>query len=563
MKRSWLLLGFPAFLLQVPCARCEWQVWTLTETRHVRRDEAPGKEKKATLAAARNEWESFQILMRSGFPVQGINVEPGNLTGPRGAILPAARARLFRQHQLHITIPTYRHMGFIPGWYPDPLIPFQNPSTGKPLAKARFVAVPFDLPANQTHGFLADLFIPLGTPAGEYRGTYRVTAQEQQPVEVPVALTVWDFDLPPVPTMKTALGSPAHQLRSYYQKRAQQGKEKAPAHWDTVEAQCSQLLSEHRINATPSKNLWPVAQSDGTFRIPKEQIDAFRAFVDRYHLNALDIPHPNNAVKDPEKERTRLHAWLACWDRAIKELNRPQVVFYTYLLDEPNDPEAYRYVQKWGRIIREAHSLVKVMVVEQPQTQDPSWGDLYGAVDIWCPLFCLFEAGPAAKRQALGETIWTYTALCQGEKMTPWWHTDFPLLHYRVPAWIAWRYRIRGLLYWGSLSFWDHVEDPWINPETYDLRKESKGPVYIGEGSIVYPGRPVGYEGIASSLRLKALRDSIEDYEYLALLEQLGKAKDAEKVVLPLAGSWYRWDQDPAAFQKARARLAAMILREQ
>jgi len=33
----------------------------------------------------------------------------------------------------------------------------------------------------------------------------------------------------------------------------------------------------------------------------------------------------------------------------------------------------------------------------------------------------------------------------------------------------------------------------------------------------------VGYDGIVPTIRLKALRDAVEDYDYLALLEQLGK----------------------------------------
>ena len=97
---------------------------------------------------------------------------------------------------------------------------------------------------------------------------------------------------------------------------------------------------------------------------------------------------------------------------------------------------------EWGRAVREAKSVVKVLVVEQTWTEpgfgsaDSAWGDLYGDVDIWCPLFSLHRPESAAKRQALGEAIWTYTALCQGPP-TPWWHIDFPLLNYRVPAWMA------------------------------------------------------------------------------------------------------------------------------
>jgi hypothetical protein len=183
-------------------------------------------------------------------------------------------------------------------------------------------------------------------------------------------------------------------------------------------------------------------------------------------------------------------------------------------------------------------------------------------VDIWCPLFSLFRAAPAAQRQALGETIWAYTALCQGEP-TPWWHIDYPLLNYRAPAWIAWRYRIRGLLYWGGMSYWREVEDPWTQAPMYRGRgapqQGDKGIVWFGEGSLVYPARAAGYDGIVPTVRLKALRDGIEDYEYMASLERAGRADAARKIVEPLAGSWFAWEKDPAKYAQARARLAALL----
>jgi len=181
--------------------------------------------------------------------------------------------------------------------------------------------------------------------------------------------------------------------------------------------------------------------------------------------------------------------------------------------------------------------VVKVLVVEQTWTApgqggaDSAWGDLYGAVDIWCPLFLLHQQESAARRQALGETIWTYTALCQGEP-TPWWHIDYPLLNYRVPTWVAWRYRMRGLLYWGGMSYWGPVDDPWLQAPYYTgndaPQQGKKGVVFYGEGSLVYPGRAVGCDGVVPTIRLKALRDAIEDYDYLALLERQGGARGHE-----------------------------------
>jgi hypothetical protein len=560
-----ITLGLAAYT-----AHAELQVWTVTETRHVLRSELPGKQREAKLAAARNEWLSFQVLVRADEPMRGLSLKAAELRGPEGKGSGAIRWRFYRQHQLHLETGTYRNTDFKPAWYPDPLIPFEHPLAGEKLKDARFKAVPFDLPARETHGFWVDLHVSSNAVAGEYRGACRLTADQNQAIEIPVILTVWDFALPPVPALETEFGSPAARMPSFYRERAKAGQEAAPTNWALVEIQCAELLSEHRLNAVPpGEMLRPVAQPDGSFRIPADQVRALREFVERHHVNALPIPHPSSAVKDPEWERDKLRAWLAAFDRAAKELNRPHIVFFTYLRDEPNTLEDYRYVQKWGRAVREAKSVVKVLVVEQTWTApgqggaDSAWGDLYGAVDIWCPLFSLHRQESAAARQALGETIWTYTALCQGEP-TPWWHIDYPLLNYRVPAWMAWRCRMRGLLYWGGLSYWTKVEDPWQQAPYYAgngaFQQGKKGILFNGEGSLVYPARAVGYDGIVPTIRLKALRDAIEDYDYLALIEGLGKAAEAEAIVKPLAESFFQWDRNPAAYETARSRLAALIL---
>ncbi len=556
---------FPLLLLFVlgVDARAQWHVWTATDTRRVLREALPEQAREVRLAAARNQWESFQVLMRSRGAVPAICLEAGDLTGPGGAVLRGEDARVFRAHQLHIEVGTFRNEAFVPGWYPDPLIPHRHPLTLEPLVGGRFAAMPFDLPANETHGFWVDVYVPPDASPGEYHGTYRLVAEGHEPIDIPVTLAVWDFALPRLSALKTALGSPAHRMRGYYRRRAAADQEAEPDDWDAIERQCAELLSRHRINANPPPGtLNPVQQPDGTFRIPAKKVDALREFVDRYHVSACSIPHPRRWIQDPEEQRSKLHAWLSAFDRAIEELDRPEVTFYIYLRDEPNDMEAYNYVRLWGRAIRESMPRVKVLVVEQTWPQEERWGDLYGAVDIWCPLFSLFKPKSAAARQGLGEEIWTYTALCQRAR-TPWWHTDQPLLNYRVPCWIAFSYDIRGLLYWGGMSYWQGVDDPWTDPKTLDRRSGAggaSGALFNGEGVLVYPGRAAGYEGIAPSMRLKALRDGIQDYDMLILAAQRGKAAEARKLVADLASSWFDWNPDPAAYDAARGRLAELIL---
>ena len=246
-------------------AHADLQVWTTGETRHVLRSESPGNQREVRLAAARNEWGSFQVLVRTDAPLRVLGVEAGELRGPDGNSAGAIRWRFYREHQLRLDVGTYRNAEFQPDWYPDPLIPFAHPLTGEKLTDARLKALPFDLPAHETHGFWVDVYVSSDAVAGEYRGTCRVTADPAQAVEIPVILTVWDFALPPVPALETEFGSPAAQLRAYYRRRAKAGAEPEPPNWAPVETQCDQLLDEHRLNAVPpGKMLRPVAKPDGS-----------------------------------------------------------------------------------------------------------------------------------------------------------------------------------------------------------------------------------------------------------------------------------------------------------
>ncbi len=171
--------------------------------------------------------------------------------------------------------------------------------------------------------------------------------------------------------------------------------------------------------------------------------------------------------------------------------------------------------------------------------------------------------GPCGLSSVMALEVWVLPETRRVLREEPAGEGREPLLNYRAPAWIAWRYEITGLLYWGGMCFWRDVEDPWTDPKTLDRRNrraDGRGPLFNGEGTLVYPGRAVGYDGIASSLRLKALRDAIEDYEYLAILDRQGQGEQAREIVLPLATGWFDWQRDPAAYETARRRLAELIL---
>jgi hypothetical protein len=96
-------------------------------------------------------------------------------------------------------------------------------------------AVPFDLPARETHGFWVDVHVPSNTPPGDYRGIYHGTARGGESKDISVSLKVWNFALPQTPTLVTAFGS--LHLREYYQQQVKENHEPEPSDWPAVQDQ--------------------------------------------------------------------------------------------------------------------------------------------------------------------------------------------------------------------------------------------------------------------------------------------------------------------------------------
>ena len=540
-------------------------IWTSTRTERITRESAPRDERSVNMSAARNEWESFQILVRSSVPIEGINITAGDLAAPYGAVIKGQDARLYREHQIYLKQSSGGRGGygvFRPGWYADGLIPFEHPLTRRSLPQAKYRAVPFDLPAGQTHGFWIDIYVPADAKPGTYQGTYRVVSKDATLAEIPVRLAVWDFELPRFSALRTDFDTTLPEVVSSYTKAAKKPKESID--WKAVAEQFWDLSKRHHINAiAPDELRVPAAKEGDRYRFTDAQIAALREFIDRYNVNAVRIGNPIGHAKavgtvlTPEREAV-LKARLAAYDDAYRKVGRPEVIFYTYLLDEPGSEATYRFVRTWGRAIREAKSPVQVMVTEQTTPEKDRWGSLAGAVDIWCPVFTRFNPQSAARRQALGETIWTYTCM-------NWWQIDYPLIAFRAPAWTAWHFGIRGLLYW-DMMHWREVQDPWTDPAT--KTNPADGGKRNGEGSLLYPANDVGFDGVVPSIRLKAIRDSIEDYDYLVILEKQGRASEARAITSRLIGRYSaKWGPfmkpyaDSKAHEEARGLLAEMILR--
>jgi len=135
----------------------------------------------------------------------------------------------------------------------------------------------------------------------------------------------------------------------------------------------------------------------------------------------------------------------------------------------------------------------------------------------------------------------------------PYWEIDFPLTAYRIAPWLNRRYGVTGLLYWSTVFWQAPQRNPWDDPG-FRLR-------WNGDGALFYPGNDAGIEGPIASLRLKSLRDGMEDYEYFALLEQRGGKAVVDEIVRQAVPTWGTWDSDPDRLMELRHRLAEEIVK--
>ncbi|HIE27916.1 TPA: hypothetical protein EYP66_11575 [Candidatus Poribacteria bacterium] len=77
----------------------------------------------------------------------------------------------------------------------------------------------FDLWQGINQPIWVDVYVPKDTAAGEYTGNLTITYGERaqsRSVGIPVNLTVWDFALPDVPSMRADFGS-YHRAAKWYE----------------------------------------------------------------------------------------------------------------------------------------------------------------------------------------------------------------------------------------------------------------------------------------------------------------------------------------------------------
>ena len=543
--------------------------WATPAEQKVRPDDMPETDnlvwsesgKRITLAGAGNEHVPFQVVVTADVnsKADGFWMEISDLASATGERISKDNIRFYLQHYIYLT-EVSSPVGAT-GYWPDALVPMKTPfgmNTQDVVFKNRPVWV--------------DLFVPKDTKGGNYTGVITVTQQGEKIATLAVELDVYHFSLPDETPLITYMNVSRDWLADFYDK---------PDDSEVIEKLTQRYydyLYANRMEPWFNDMLLPVVRVRSgqvevnfnherylyymnTLKTKRVLFDAFPYSLRRQISAAPFTPECNTLVKSYLSQVEAYFTQNGWHDRLV--FNSP--------IDEPNSLQAYEDTRRWATLVKEATTGVPFLVTKTPvpPKNHPDWGTFQGFVDHYS-IHGNHLNDPDIRRVIMeekakgGELTWYIS--CDQVYPQPNYFIDAPGMDLVMVPWITARYGMDGILYWG-FNFWEETSNPWIDANTFlDGVDCSEGWTLNGEGSVWYPGdfakaytgQP-DVDGPVSSIRFELLREGIEDYVYLSMLEKLGDKAFADAVVEGMIVDVRNFSRNTSALYHARKTLATRI----
>lgn len=166
-----------------------------------------------------------------------------------------------------------------------------------------------------------------------------------------------------------------------------------------------------------------------------------------------------------------------------------------HIADEPSNHNVMSWREASDFVHRYGPALRRMDAIETPHCLD--------RLEIWVPKLDHLAAWYDAYRDAQnrGNELWFYTVGIFQKGSLPNKTADVALIESRILHWLNYRYGLKGYLHWGFNSWTD---DPFEAPGKHR-----------GDGWQVYPKK----DGLLCSVRWEQMRNGLQDYEYLWVLE--------------------------------------------
>ncbi len=478
---------------------------------------------EASVSAARGESEGVQIVLHPDVEVKGVEFAVSTLRTKKGAELPPSAVSIAPVGYITLTDPAYIPPRQFRLAAPDPI-----------LLHVKRV----DLEARRFQPFYVDVSVPAEAVPGVYTGYVAFRdATKKLTAKVPLSVTVHPFELPRCRTFPMVFSSPTFSMKNplvrlYAKDEADVGRYKS--FLEGMDGDVSRQPEGVRA-------LWDVAM--GMHRllrdhnIPTQDIYGSVRNVDPPWLRKIQVADSPNWYcigydnAKPIVERVGAH---------MRPMRREGVskAAYLYGFDEirMSDKKAFAGMKADYAAVKAAFPEIRTMCT----ALDGSFGvnsDTEQEVDCWVwPSDGYAGSRRNAERaRARGKQVWYYP--CN------WPYHPHANLHLenlgtatRVLCGLyPWKYKADGMLYYATAMM--RVQKSWVDETGLEQEKRiddpkmlGDGPVFgpehcysmhrsNGDGTLLYPTQT----GVIPSIRIKEVRDGVDDYEYLVLLDCAAK----------------------------------------
>ncbi len=544
------------------------------------------------LQTVKGETESYQIIMTTDEDaVTSYDVKTSDLVSGENT-LKAQNISVY--HEKYIELTGAGEYYKEAGWYPDAIVPFANIKDAKENR----------IEANNNQGLFVSFSIPKTQPEGVYTGNIEIVIGGESKL-IPVSIDVGNASISEETHTQSVFMNEWHMSRGEIDTSAEMYDAYNKMlfkyrigcndliyrnkHTDKEIQRYAEIAVEYAlIDECPAYNIPNVRAEVSTF-----DQDIANELINRY-WGGSPAEDVTPKTYDPKIfERYFIAMAYEGLEQGVDTFKK--AVIYGY--DEPDlNKVPLANLQAGGYVVKQTKEKVIAMLlsdtsIENVQLRDQIIESLravphvitsssYLSIDwdlsvedmVYCPEFQFIENSSLQDKYRMDENnqLWWYGCV-NPDYPYPTYHIDDTLISARLLSWMQADYNIQGNIYWATNSYSGKTNEQAQNNYLEDYYDRPAYNGSNGEGFLFYPGKKYGIDGPVATIRLEAIRDGLEEYEFIYYLEKLYKELgesygvsdiDANKVLDRLYYSMYSGTQvrtTEQVFEDNRARLIGLL----
>jgi hypothetical protein len=570
-------------------------VWLTDDMVKVRQDSGtPAGTPCVTIYGTQAEFVSFQVHLHASSAITNYAVTVSNFvqSAPSSYTIPCSSTYdcvVYREAYMHVsptvsgTASTFYNST---GYYPDILIP-----TIDPYYHQTTNAFPFTISAGNNQSAWVDILIPAAAPAGYYSGTATITGNGVTIATLPVTIGIWQWPasghMPLEPTLLYT------NATSYNTLCIQQGGSCSSTYPDGAQGEAidlGALAADHRLNNSAGNQDFPNTGSFTTFNSeygpllsgtnPGKNVSTILSGA---KANQMEIQCGGGCSIPSATTQAIWQNWMTNfqskgWSSALaygvcdepSNSQWPSIITSSAALHSYTSPmvplgcttSIQNMLAGGGSSALNAVDQLVVNVVCMDPFSVPygSCGvtQQYSGSNLQLPAYSSYLSGNCCGTGSPTRQIWDYIS-CSGSGTCgngtpgdssysyPNYDIDgFPVAN-RALEWLTFAWGESGELYYAYDCQWTtscagSSADPWTT--VYEFGG-------WGDGTLIYPGT-TAHVGVSTpiylpSIRLKLIRDGVQDYEYMTVLNNNGKGTIITAQIATWLTNAYTFNVNPYA----------------